>query len=247
MASPVLESVGAGAAEYNGSTPLPVPYPSGIAENDYLVMGIWLRNYIAVTTPANWELITYMTTSNIRFSLFGGYAAGTETGNLDVAYTSACAPIIGAMARFSGVHLTRPYESLAEVSMTNTTTMTIASVAAYWHERLFVAWLFSNSAITLNDNGTYYGEDIDFNYNGSQDGSLGMYTYTKATEGAVSDAVTMSATAFRGTAAIALRPLAAPAPNKLTIGGVDITTIKDHVGVDPSRIAKVGGSDGIPD
>lgn len=242
MAAPVLESVGAGVFHYgSGGSPLAVPYPSGIEENDYLLMGVWARNYPNVTTPTDWEQIQYLIGSNIRWWLFGGFAVGTETGNLSLVFSGTPTPIVAAMARFSGVHLTRPYEGFVGDTMGSSTVIDIPATEALYTDRLCVSWLSSNTFVTLADDATNYSEQIDYAYNGTQDGSVGMYTYAGVSQGAVAaDTVTASASCYNSACALALRPLAA-VEEKYEVKGVELVNAKTIAGVDPANARNISG------
>lgn len=99
-------------APATGTTSLAVPYPSGIAAGDLLVLGI-ANKYPAnaPTTPAGWTLrsggqtsggsgASGVDTGSVYASQYYRLADGTESGNLSVTITSGNAAV-GVILRFS--------------------------------------------------------------------------------------------------------------------------------------------------
>lgn len=107
MATPVFESADSGAmvAITSDTSPLDVPYPSNIDEDDILLIGYCVSNGVEFpTTPSGWTLeVIKESTGGIGCitAVFSKVATGSESGTQAVANTSLAVKI-ARMHRISG-------------------------------------------------------------------------------------------------------------------------------------------------
>ena len=107
----------AGAAATALGTSIEVPYPSGIAENDVLVLLVLTRDANDVDPPAGFTAgDARQQNYTLRAEWFWKRATGSETGTLTVTKAAGTALLMGRMYRYVGVATSgTPYEAAAQI------------------------------------------------------------------------------------------------------------------------------------
>lgn len=168
----------------DASSPIPVPYPSGISAGDFLLLHVVASNAIAaptITTPSGgWALIDSRSDTGLhkRSSIFWKTADGSETGSLDVSFGGST-NAIGRMYRFShgsgveaasGAFDTTGSNAFANVVSVTTTVAKALAVQCIWAlQNTTVA------AITGESGGDYTEAVAEFN-----DATLGVLSLQTA-------------------------------------------------------------------
>ena len=105
-----------------------VPYPSGVAANDILVLFVLTKDTVDISTPSGFTEGGVRDQSSLRAEWFWKRATGSESGALTVTKASGANLFFGRMYRFTGVTTSgNPYEAAAVTGGT-TSTLTPADV-----------------------------------------------------------------------------------------------------------------------
>jgi hypothetical protein len=255
--TPVYQGDGGLSAVTAVNTPT-VTYPTGINEDDLLIVGFGIRNYITPTRPSPWVDWGTTQSGNIRSVRWAKRATGSETGSLGPLTHGSANPICGVMVRISGVKWDDAdsdpeYEDFGVDNWATSTTNNIPAIETYNLGRLCFAFLFNATAQTLSDDGSEWGEQFDYNTTLGSDFSIGGYTISGPAKGIVSaDSVTISASSYNHTWACAVvPPLYDGISARMKFNGIEIGEDDDQVGsymgVNIGDIRKIGNSNGTQD
>lgn len=191
------------------ATSFAVPYPSGIAADDLLVLFMSTSGG-AVTTPSGWTVIYNETSlANPKGGLWIKKATGSESGTLAV--TTASTTGAAMMFRYTGVDATTPQDATATNVFLNATTdptIDIPSITTATNGAMLVYVGTANSSTV-----TFTGVDTErVDFGAGRSGAL--YDVIQATAGASGvKTVTQSAGRAYWGAMMALRPAAGGAGN----------------------------------
>jgi len=205
-------SAGAGAATTT-TTPLNVPFPSGLQADDLLLMQITIRDLTnAPTTPSGWTLLYGPDATTVgRQWIFSKFATGSETGNQAVGVGTANIVKIGRMYAFRNVALSSFTEGGGFGSGT-VTTISAQSVTTTGVKRLAVSFVFVNDdnavgSFTGETGGDWTEQVAEFTTIQGSDGCVQLQGATMASAGTISGgSYTMSAADPWGVRAFALVP-----------------------------------------
>lgn len=185
-----------------------VPYPSGIAADDLLVLFI-ATNGGAVTSPSSpWvEVHREGTLSNPKGGLWIKVATGSESGTLDVTTSSTTASMI--IFRYTGVDPTTPQDATATTVLN--TVSTVSSVLPSINTNTADAWLVycnagnSSSTTVSSTTGTQRINNTDPGGTGDKTG--GLFDEALGAAGATGTrTIDLSASRANWGAMMALRP-----------------------------------------
>lgn len=143
-ASAQVEFVAAGAGVSDADGTISVPYPAGIAADQFLLLHIYAAatGTPTVDTPGGWTLLDEESAISV---LFWKSATGGESGNQDVTYTAD----IGAIGRMHSFSHGSGVESVASATDASAdTTVTAVDVTTLGGGRMAV------QAIVVNNNTT---------------------------------------------------------------------------------------------
>lgn len=156
--SPVYEGSGAMVGTINNN--LDVPFPSGIEENNILILQIGTNQPPgnAIDVPSGFTLMLQNYTGSMGYAMFWKRAAGTETGNLTVSKNDFITSHYGVMSRYSGcVETGTPYTDLTSISIASRSITTIAIPynplvislgLAFFFQEDDIAWSVTSSVYT---------------------------------------------------------------------------------------------------
>lgn len=137
-----------------GASPVSVPKPAGVADNDAMLMEFTIDDSGGtVTTPTGWTYVDDIVNGGglFRTYLFRKVAAG-EPANYSVSFTVATTGA-GAIVAYSGVNTTTPIDTYAESAPGATATPASPSITPSVNDCMIVA-LFGNSNNNGGDTGT---------------------------------------------------------------------------------------------
>lgn len=135
-AAPLFGSAGASAAAL--AAQLDVPYPSGVAANDVLILFAMTRDTVDIATPAGFAEGGSRTQGNLRAEWFWKRAAGGESGNLTITKASGANLFFARMYRFTGVRTSGDPHEGAAVASAGTKLLTPADVTTTGTDRRIV-------------------------------------------------------------------------------------------------------------
>jgi hypothetical protein len=157
-------AAGTGAAELS-STPIAVPFPTGIAAGHFLLLHVAVTGsgLVTITTPAGWTLIDSRADAGASFrsAVFWKSATGSESGNQDVTY-AADGVAIGRMYRFS--HGSGVEAASGSVDETADTTVSAVNVTTTVDLAMAVQCFFHGANTTIGaitgESGADYTEAV---------------------------------------------------------------------------------------
>jgi subtilisin family serine protease len=118
--APLFGSAGAAAAAL--ATSIDVPYPSGTAANDILVLFVVTKDTVDINTPAGFTEGGSRSQTTLRAEWFWKRATGSESGTLTVTKASGTNLLFGRMYRFTGAATSgTPFEAAAATGAGGTT------------------------------------------------------------------------------------------------------------------------------
>jgi hypothetical protein len=174
--APAFGSAGS-AAQALGTT-INVPYPSGTAANDILVVFALTKDTVEINTPAGFTEGGARNQGGLRAEWFWKRATGSESGTLAVTKASGTNLFYGRMYRFTGATTSgTPYEAAA-MTGAGGTTLTPADISTLGANRRVVVLTALEDDLVL---GTYTGgtatlpEDVaEAKTPTGSDGALGL-------------------------------------------------------------------------
>jgi hypothetical protein len=134
-------------------TSIEVPYPSGIAADDLVLLLVLTRDANDILTPAGFnEGDARGQNSALRAEWFWMRATGTETGTVTVAKTAGTALLMGRMYRFAGASPSgAPYEAVAQIGFGNMATITPVDITTSGSNRRVVVLVAEGKSHALGD------------------------------------------------------------------------------------------------
>ncbi len=143
----------AGAAATALGTSIEVPYPSGIAENDVLVLLVLTRDANDVNPPAGFAAgDARQQNYTLRAEWFWKRATGSETGTLTVTKAAGTALLMGRMYRYVGVATSgTPYEAAAQSGLGNSAVVNPADITTLGSNRRAVVLVAEGNDHPLGD------------------------------------------------------------------------------------------------
>jgi hypothetical protein len=134
---------------------LAVPYPSGIANGDLLLLCV-AKGIGASSAPSGgWSLVNRTTTEASAVGVWSLVADGTEAGTVSITKSNSSGRSVGMMLRVVGGDTIAASTNSATLS--NGTTLTIPSVTAAANDDLFIAFGGSNWGDATSDGYTNFG------------------------------------------------------------------------------------------
>ncbi len=150
--APAFGSAGAAAAALAAT--VNVPYPTGTAANDLLVLLVLTKDTVDINTPSGFSDGGARNQGSLRAEWFWKRATGSESGTLTVTKASGANLLFGRMYRFTGVTTSgTPYEAAAATGGT-TSTLTPVDVTTLGANRRVVALTALEDDLAL---GSYAG------------------------------------------------------------------------------------------
>ena len=150
--APAFGSAGAAAAALAAT--VNVPYPSGTAATDLLVLLVLTKDTVDINTPSGFSDGGARNQGSLRAEWFWKRATGSESGTLTVTKASGVNLLFGRMYRFTGVTTSgTPYEAAAATGGT-TSTLTPVDVTTLGTNRRVVALTALEDDLAL---GSYAG------------------------------------------------------------------------------------------
>lgn len=176
---------GAGTAGAALASSVAVPYPSGVAANDLLILHVMTRDNVEIATPAGFvEGGARNQGAGLRSEWFWKRATGSESGSVTVTKASGTTLFFGRMVRFTGVVTSgAPFEGAVDTGG-STKVLTPADVTTSGPDRRVVVLTAEEDDLVLD---SYTGgtatlpEDVAEARTGlGADGALGVNSLTRA-------------------------------------------------------------------
>ena len=195
----------AGAPAEALATSINVPYPSGIAANDTLLLLVMTRDNSDIATPTGFSQGDARTqNSTLRAEWFWKRATGSESGTLTVSKASGSALLFGRMYRYTGVVSSgTPFEAAAQTGAGSNTTMTPVDITTLGANRRVVVLVAE-------------GDDL----------ALGNFSGGTAT---VPEETAEATTATGTDGALGVNGLARPSPGLFDFGSYTLSAAVSHI------------------
>jgi len=231
MAYPVYEDNGGMATgqDYAASA----SYPGTVNADDILIAVATDEDNDSFSTPSGWTVVDSLSHSNFSVYVFYKRAVGTESGSETFTSASNAGSLVTAsIFRFSGcVSSGTPYEAGANWGIQSSLTATISDITTSGNDRLAISFACQEDNTTHSGTSTYTSA-ADLSTDVGNDARVTLYTYQKATAGAVgSDTVTNGGVAdYVCTFTMALKPVSGTDVDA-TLGTVTVAGYAAVVGV----------------